>query len=124
MNQKIYKCNLCGNIIEKIHEGQGVLTCCNQAMELKIENTQEASQEKHIPVIKQTENGVLIEVGSIAHPMEEAHYIEWIEIITQKNRIIRQALKPGEKPEMLFSGSTDEIKTVRAYCNLHGLWQN
>lgn len=120
--KQIYRCNVCGNIVEVLHAGQGELVCCGQPMELLQEKTQDLGQEKHVPVIKKTEQGILIKVGLIPHPMEEAHYIEWIEIIAD-NKSYREFLKPGDKPEALFKIAAKEI-VAREYCNLHGLWQS
>lgn len=120
LNQ-IYKCNLCGNIVDVTHASGGQLVCCGQPMTLQTENTVEASKEKHIPVIEKLENEILIKVGSIEHPMEEKHYIEWIELQTP-NEIYRKYLKPGEKPEAVFK-TNQNIVCVRAYCNIHGLWK-
>jgi len=120
LNQ-IYKCDLCGNIVEVIHAGGGQLVCCGQPMTLQTENTVEASKEKHIPVIEKLENEILIKVGSIEHPMEEKHYIEWIELQTTRY-IYRKYLKSGEKPEAVFK-TNEVIVCARAYCNIHGLWK-
>ena len=118
---QVYKCPICGNIVEVNHTGGGELVCCGQAMVLQDENTVDASQEKHVPVIQETENGYLVKVGEEPHPMEENHYIEWIEIFID-DHIEKKFLKPGDKPEVeFFSKKEKEIK-VRAYCNLHGLW--
>ncbi|MCD6353327.1 MAG: desulfoferrodoxin [Proteobacteria bacterium] len=118
---EIYKCEVCGNIVEVLHEGKGELVCCGQPMKLFIENTVDAAREKHVPVIEQTDGKVTVKVGSVAHPMEEKHHIEWIEIIAD-GKAYRQFLKPGEEPEATFEVKTDKI-TVREYCNLHGLWK-
>lgn len=118
---QIYKCELCGHIIEIIHEGAGQLVCCNQPMKLYEENTVEASKEKHIPVVEKIEGGFRVKVGSIPHPMEEKHYIEWIEVIAD-GKAYRQFLKPGDAPEAAFMIDAAEI-TAREYCNLHGLWK-
>ncbi len=118
---QIYKCEICGNIVEVLHEGVGELVCCNQPMKLRKENTVDAAQEKHVPVVKKTVDGIIVQVGSIPHPMEEKHYIEWIEIITDRE-IYRHFLKPGDKPEALFKIKT-EVISAREYCNLHGLWK-
>lgn len=120
LNQ-IYKCNLCGNIVSVEHVGLGQLTCCGQPMALQKENIVEASKEKHIPVIEKSENKILIKVGSLEHPMEEKHYIEWIELQTD-NSLYRKYLKPGEKPEAVFK-TNEDIVCARAYCNIHGLWK-
>jgi superoxide reductase len=122
MTQKnqVYKCEICGNIVEVLHEGAGELVCCGQPMKLQEEKIQEEGNEKHKPVIEKNEEGILIKVGSVSHPMEENHYIEWIEIFTDKGRS-KKFLKPGEKPEVFFPVKTENIK-AREYCNVHGLW--
>ncbi|MEM4648234.1 MAG: desulfoferrodoxin [Candidatus Pacearchaeota archaeon] len=123
MTQKkqIYKCNICGNIIEVLHEGVGKLVCCGQPMELIVEKTDEIGKEKHLPLIEKTEKGVKVKVGSVAHPMEENHYIEWIEVVID-GKSYRQFLKPGQKPEAEFCVE-GKVEYVREYCNLHGLWK-
>jgi superoxide reductase len=118
---QIYKCEICGNIVEVLHEGVGELVCCDQPMKLFVENTVDASREKHVPVVEKTDAGIKIKVGSAPHPMEEKHYIEWIEIIAD-GRAYRQFLKPGDKPEAEFAITADRI-TAREYCNIHGLWK-
>jgi superoxide reductase len=121
MNQgQVFKCSICGNIVELLHVGGGQLVCCGQPMDEQKENTVDASLEKHVPVIEKNEDGYLIKVGSIPHPMEESHYIEWIEAETEKG-ICKKFLKPGDAPEMKVYG---EVKSARAYCNLHGLWKS
>lgn len=119
---QIYKCEICGNIVEVVHAGQGELVCCGQPMKLLVENTVDASKEKHVPVIEKTGDGVKVKIGSVAHPMEEKHYIEWIELIADGSAC-RQFLKPGDKPEAFFKIVGKEV-TAREYCNLHGLWKN
>jgi superoxide reductase len=119
---EIYKCRVCGNIVEVVHAGAGELVCCGQQMTLMVENTTDAAREKHIPVIQKIAEGTNIKVGSIAHPMEEKHFIEWIELITD-GKTARRNLKPGDSPEAVFAGYTAPFTTVRAYCNLHGLWK-
>ncbi|MGE5449808.1 MAG: desulfoferrodoxin, partial [Methanomassiliicoccales archaeon] len=94
----IYKCEICGNIVEVLHEGKGELVCCGQPMKLQEANTVEAAYEKHIPVVERTDAGILVKVGSIAHPMLDEHYIEWVEVIFD-NRVCRHDFKPGEVPE-------------------------
>jgi len=121
LNQ-IYKCQICGNIIEVLHQGEGKLVCCQQPMLLMKENTVDASEEKHLPVIEKTEKGVKIKVGAVEHPMTAEHYIEWIEVITDK-KVYRKFLNPGDKPEAEFKIKTENI-VARAYCNLHGLWKS
>src|SRR3989344_1155134 len=119
MTQKnqVYKCEICGNIIEVLHEGSNNLFCCGEPMKLIKENTVDASLEKHVPVIEKTEKGFLVKVGSVPHPMEEKHYIEWIEIIAD-GVVYRKNLSPGSKPEAEFCINAKEI-TAREYCNLH-----
>ena len=121
LNQ-IYKCPICGNIVEVLHTGAGELVCCGKPMELLVAKTNDIGSEKHVPIIEKTETGVTVTVGSIPHPMEEAHFIEWIEISTIDGKIGKKFLKPGEKPEAVFQ-TKSEIKSARAYCNIHGLWQ-
>jgi superoxide reductase len=122
MTQKmqIYKCEVCGNIVEVIHAGQGELVCCGQPMTLLVEKTEDQGKEKHVPVYEKVEKGFRVKVGSIPHPMEENHYIEWIEVLT-KDGTCKKFLKPGDLPEAEFS-SEDKIVEIREYCNLHGLW--
>jgi superoxide reductase len=118
---EIYKCDLCGSMVEVLHGGEGELVCCGQPMKLMKENTVDAAKEKHIPVMEKTGDGILVKVGSVAHPMEEKHFIEWIELIAD-GKAYRQFLKPGEKPEALFTIKADKV-TLREYCNLHGVWK-
>jgi superoxide reductase len=121
LNQ-IYKCNICGNIVEVLHTGAGELVCCGQPMELRKEKTQDEGREKHLPVIKKTEEGIKVEVGSVPHPMEEKHFIEWIEIIAD-GQVYKTFLRPGAKPEAEFCIKAERIE-VREYCNVHGLWKS
>ncbi len=118
---EIYKCELCGNIVEVLTGGGGALACCGQDMDLVTENTTDAAVEKHVPVVTKTDDGILINVGSVDHPMTDDHYIEWIEILVDgiSNKMF---LKPGDKPQACFPAVDGEI-TARAYCNLHGLWK-
>ncbi len=119
---EIYKCELCGNIVELEHVGGGKLSCCGQDMKLVTENTVEASKEKHIPVIESMDKGIKVKVGSVAHPMEDKHYIEWIDLIAD-DKVYRKFLKPGDAPEAEFCMRAEKF-TAKAYCNLHGLWKN
>jgi superoxide reductase len=119
---EVFKCDSCGHIVEILHEGGGDLVCCGKPMRAVKENTVEASREKHVPVVEKTAAGVKVTVGSIPHPMEEKHYIEWIELIAD-GRVLRQCLKPGAAPTALFEGVQAAQLTVREYCNLHGLWK-
>lgn len=117
-----YKCNICGNIVEMVHAGAGQLVCCGQPMELVEEKTQDEGNEKHVPVIEKTETGIKVKVGSVQHPMEEKHYIEWIEVIAG-TKVCRKFLKPGDAPEAEFEIKADDI-VAREYCNIHGLWRS
>lgn len=119
---EVYKCGVCGNIVEIFICGGGPLACCGTPMQLLAENSVEASQEKHLPVIERNGDEVTVKVGSVQHPMEENHYIQWIEII-DGNKISRKMLKPGEAPEATFCVKTDKI-VAREYCNLHGQWKS
>jgi len=118
---QVYKCEVCGNIVEVIHEGQGELVCCGKPMKLLLENTTDASKEKHVPVIEKTSTGIKVKVGSAPHPMEEKHYIEWVQIIAD-GKAYRQFLSPGNAPEVTFDIKADKI-TAREYCNIHSLWK-
>lgn len=115
--KEIYKCEVCGNIVEVLHSGPGTLVCCGQNMKLMVEGSVDASTEKHVPVIK----GRKVRIGSVAHPMTEEHYIEWIEAISDKGEVAKVFLRPGDLPEAEFGF---EVKSAREYCNLHGLWKN
>lgn len=118
---EIYKCEICGNMVEVVHNSGGELVCCGKPMKLIVENTVDAAREKHVPVVEKTAQGILVKVGEVEHPMLENHYIEWIEVVTA-NKVYRKYLKPSEKPEALFK-LDEEIILVREYCNLHGLWK-
>lgn len=118
---QIYKCEICGNIVEMLHEGKGELVCCGQPMKLYQENTVDAAKEKHLPVVEKTGSGFKVTVGSVPHPMEEKHYIEWIELIAD-GKAYRHFLKPGEAAEATFQIDAERV-TAREYCNLHGLWK-
>jgi len=118
---QVYKCEVCGNIVEVLHGGKGELVCCGQPMKLFVENTVDAAKEKHVPVIQHTASGFKVCVGSVPHPMEEKHYIEWIEVIAD-GKAYRQFLKPGDASEAEFAIKAKQV-TAREYCNLHGLWK-
>ena len=118
---EIYKCEVCGNIVEVVHGGAGELVCCGQPMKLFKENTVDAAKEKHVPVVEKTADGYKVKVGEVAHPMEEKHYIEWIEV-TVGDKKCRKYLKPGDAPEALFCAETGKV-AMRSYCNVHGLWK-
>lgn len=117
---EVYKCNVCGNIVELLHVGGGTLTCCAEEMTLLTENTVDAAKEKHLPVIEKISGGYKVTVGSVAHPMEEKHYIQWIELIAD-GKAYRQFLKPGEVAEAVFNVNANSV-TARELCNLHGQW--
>ncbi len=119
---QIYKCNVCGNMVEVIHTGVGELVCCGQPMELLKEKTEDEGNEKHVPVIEKTEKGIKVKVGSVPHPMEEKHYIEWIEVIAD-GRAYRKFLNPGEAPEAEFEITAEKIE-AREFCNVHGMWKS
>ncbi len=118
---EIYKCGVCGNMVEVLHVGGGELVCCNQPMILQVENTTYAAKEKHVPVVEKTTDGYKVKIGSVAHPMEEKHYIEWVQIIAG-DKSYREFLKPGVAPEAVFKLANGSI-TAREYCNIHGLWK-
>lgn len=118
---QIYKCDTCGNIVTVIHPGGGELVCCGAPMRLVTENTVDAAKEKHVPVIEKTADGYLVKVGSVAHPMEEKHWIEWIELMVD-GIIYIKPLAPGQKPEAEFKCPHGAKVKAREYCNLHGLW--
>ncbi len=120
---QVYHCDLCGNIVEVLHPGEAALVCCGRPMDLYAENTVDASKEKHVPVIEKVEGGIKVKVGSVPHPMEEKHYIEWIEVIAD-GKVCRKMLSPGDKPEAVFACCCETEKvTVRELCNIHGLWK-
>jgi superoxide reductase len=118
---EVYKCEVCGNLVEVVHGGPGALVCCGQSMKLLVENTTDAAKEKHVPVVEQVDGGTKVTVGSVLHPMEEKHYIEWIELIAG-GKTYRQYLVPGDAPEAVFPVNNWPI-TVKEYCTLHGLWK-
>jgi len=120
--KQIYRCNICGNIVEVLHAGVGKLVCCGQPMELLTEKTKDVGLEKHVPIIEKMGSRIRVKVGSIPHPMEEKHYIEWIEINVD-GKTCRKLLKPGDKPEADFEITAEKIE-AREYCNIHGLWKS
>ena len=119
---QVYKCGVCGNIVEVLHGGVGELVCCKQPMKLMTENTEDAAQEKHVPVVEKDGSKVTVKVGSVPHPMEESHFIEWVEVIDGDN-IQRKFLSPGAAPEAVFENVAGDDIVVREFCNLHGLWK-
>ena len=119
---QVFKCEICGNIVEVLHEGAGELVCCGQPMVHLFEKTEDEGNEKHVPVIEHTEKGIKVKVGSVTHPMEENHYIEWIEVIAD-GRSYRKFLSPGDSPEAEFGVDSEKVE-AREYCNVHGLWKS
>ena len=119
---EVYKCEVCGNVVEVLHGGAGDLVCCGQSMTLLKENTVDAATEKHVPVIEKTGDGFKVSVGSVPHPMEEKHYIEWIELMAD-GKAYRQFLNPGDDPEAFFKIEASSV-SAREFCNLHGLWKS
>ncbi len=122
IQKQVYRCNVCGNIVEVLHTGKGELVCCGQPMELLQEKAVDAGMEKHVPVIEATDRGIKVKVGEVPHPMEEKHYIEWIEVITNGGSC-RQFLKPGDKPEAEFEIKPQKV-AAREYCSIHSLWKS
>ena len=118
---EVYKCEVCGNIVEVLFGGKGELVCCGKPMVLQKENTVDAAKEKHVPVVEKTSDSVKVKVGDVAHPMEEKHYIQWVEIVAD-GKAYRQFLNPGDAPEATFNIQADRV-TAREYCSLHGLWK-
>jgi superoxide reductase len=118
---QIYKCETCGNIVEVLHGGAGTLVCCGKDMTLLVENTTDAAKEKHVPVVEKTPEGYKVKIGAVAHPMEEKHYIEWIELLVD-GFAYRAFLKPGDAPEATFGVKGAQV-SAREYCNVHGLWK-
>ena len=119
--REIYRCPVCGNMVEVLNPGAGELVCCGKPMILLQKNTTDAAQEKHVPVVEKTADGYRVKVGSVEHPMLNEHFIQWIELLTPKS-VLRRELKPGCKPEATFI-TNEECLCVRAYCNLHGMWK-
>ena len=117
----VFKCDVCGHIVEVMHKGQGQLVCCGQDMLMLEENTVDAAKEKHVPVIEMIDGGVKVKVGEVPHPMEDKHYIQWIEVIAG-DKVYQQYLNPGDKPEAVFMIDAKDV-TAREYCNLHGHWK-
>jgi len=122
---QVYKCGICGGMLEVLIAGGENLTCCGEKMRLLAENTTDASKEKHVPIVEKTDKGVLVKIGSVPHPMEEKHYIQFIEII-YNGVSHKKFLKPGDKPEAEFclAGASVDSVIAREHCNLHGLWKN
>lgn len=123
MDMKFYQCSHCGNIIAYVYASGAKVICCGEEMKEMVPNTTDAAHEKHVPVVKVDGNLVTVTVGSVAHPMEEKHYIEWISLQTEQGNQ-RKALKPGDAPTVTFAlAPGDKVLATYAYCNLHGLWK-
>ncbi|AET67368.1 desulfoferrodoxin [Desulfosporosinus orientis DSM 765] len=118
----LYVCSICGNVVEVVNTGAPALVCCNKPMNKLEAGTQDASLEKHVPVLEEIQGGIKVKVGSVAHPMEEKHSIRFIEVLT-KDQVLRAELQPGQAPEASFLVSSEDILEVREYCNIHGLWK-
>jgi superoxide reductase len=119
---EIYQCLVCGIIVEALHGGDGELVCCGQPMQKLVAKKADAGKEKHVPVIEKSDGVITVKIGSIPHPMEEKHYIEWIEIVAD-GKAYRQFLKPGDQPQATFNIAAQNI-TAREHCNIHGLWES
>jgi len=119
---QVYKCELCGNIVEVLHAGEGELVCCGKPMKLMDEKSADKTTEKHVPVVEKTANGYKVTVGSTLHPMVDNHYIEWIELSADGVRY-KKYLKPGDQPQAEFCVSASKV-SAREYCNVHGLWKD
>lgn len=120
---QIFRCNICGNIVETVNVGGAELVCCGQPMELLVAKTQDQGMEKHVPVVEKVEKGVLVKIGEVAHPMEQQHYIQWIEILLKNGKSCRKYLSPEDAPEAIFEVEESQLEEVREYCNVHGLWK-
>ena len=121
---EIYKCSICGNMVEVVHASAGELVCCGKPMHKMVAGETDGAAEKHVPVLEKIEGGYRVKVGSVPHPATEGHHIEWIEIICNKcNQVQRAYITPGEPAEAEFKTCSDDV-TAREYCNLHGLWQS
>ncbi len=118
---QVYKCKVCGNMVEVVHASGGTLVCCGQNMTALKEGETDAAVEKHVPVVKKIDNGFKVVIGEVNHPMEEKHFIEWIELVAD-GRAYREFLKPGQPPEATFMIHADQV-SAREFCNLHGLWK-
>lgn len=121
--RELYVCSICGNVVEVVNPGATALVCCNKPMEKLEAGIKDASLEKHVPIIEKVSEGIKVKVGSIAHPMEEKHFIRFIEVLT-KDQVLRAELTPNQAPEAIFLlHKTDDVVEVREYCNIHGLWK-
>ncbi len=119
--KQIYKCDICGNIVEVLVAGKGELICCGEPMKLMEVSTADSSTEKHVPVIETKDGGVRVVVGSTPHPMIDKHYIQWIEL-SADGKGHRRYLSPGDPPEAFFPGVSGGKLAAREFCNIHGPW--
>ncbi len=120
--REIYKCTVCDNVVEVLQTGIGTLVCCGEDMEKLKAKTEDKGLEKHVPVIEEVADGILVKVGDVPHPMEEDHYIKLIEVLTE-DKVLRAELEPGQKPRAKFKVAKDEIVGVREFCTVHDLWK-
>lgn len=120
---QVYKCSICGSMVEVLNNAGGTLVCCGKPMDHLEENNVDAAVEKHVPVLVEKDGEISVQVGAVEHPMIEEHFIQWVEVITKSGEVLRQELKPTEKPVAKFKVN-GEVDRVREYCNLHGLWSN
>ena len=118
---RVYECAVCGNIVEVLHAGPGQLVCCGQPMKELVAKTADEGKEKHVPVLEKIDSGLKVKVGSVPHPMEEKHYIEWVEI-RSNGKTYRRFLNPGDAPEAQFAIEANEV-TAQEHCTIHGLWK-
>ena len=119
---EIYKCKPCDIMVEALTDGAGEMTCCDETMQKLLTKTADTGKEKHVPVIEKVKGGIKVKVGGVPHPMEEKHYIQWIEVLAQ-SKAYRHFLKPGDAPETVFNLKSEKV-TAREYCNVHGLWKS
>ncbi len=120
--RELYKCEVCGNVVEVVNEGAPALVCCEQDMKRLEAKTEDKGNEKHVPVISQEGDGIIVQVGEIDHPMEGEHYIKFIEVMTE-DKVLRAELEPGQKPEAYFNIEKSAVIAAREYCTIHGLWE-
>lgn len=118
---EIYKCEKSGLMVEVLQDAEGTPMCCGEPMKLLRENTTDGAKEKHVPVVEKIEGGYRVTVGSVEHPMTDAHYIQWIELVSPRG-VLRHNLTPQDKPVAEFKTDATEVE-AREYCNLHGLWK-
>lgn len=121
--REIYRCSICNNVVEVLHEGAPDLTCCGQLMDKLEAKTEDQGQEKHVPVVEETDSGIIVKVGSVEHPMEENHYIKFIEVLT-KDKVVKAELNAGDKPEAVFCVKKTDVVEIREFCTTHMLWRS